>query len=82
MDVLRTSYLEARRKRGAPGLDGVNFDQIDEGGREAFLAEIQQSLETQSYRPGRYRKIDIPKNNGKTRTISIPNIRDRVVQGR
>ncbi|RYF44652.1 MAG: group II intron reverse transcriptase/maturase [Cytophagaceae bacterium] len=81
MEVLRTAYLMARAKRGAQGVDGVTSHQIEDSGRDAFLAEIKQSLDDASYSPGRYRKVDMPKGDGTRRTISIPTIRDRVVQG-
>jgi RNA-directed DNA polymerase len=48
---------------------------------EEFLAQIKDELETRTYRPLRNRKTEIPKDGGKVRIISIPAIRDRVVQG-
>src|SRR4029453_15398942 len=38
-------------------------------------------LVEQTYRPQRARKVEIPKGGGKMRQLSIPTIRDRVVQG-
>jgi RNA-directed DNA polymerase len=81
IDTLEAAYLEAKRNRGAPGADGVTFESIEEAGRGGFLAELAKDLREESYRPGPYRRREIPKEGGKVRVISIPSIRDRVVQG-
>jgi RNA-directed DNA polymerase len=79
----RSPRLIALRKRnnGSPGVDGVSFSDIEARGLNGFLKEIQQELEGHTYRPSRVRKQWIPKANGKFRELSIPTIKDRVVQG-
>ncbi len=79
--TLREAYRLARQNNGAPGLDGVTFEAIEGEGVERFLEQLREELLMRTYRPGRARKVDIPKSGGKTRTLSIPTIRDRVVQG-
>jgi retron-type reverse transcriptase len=64
---------------GAPGIDGVTFEAIEESGVESFLRQIRKELVTNTYRPMRARKKEIPKDGGKVRVLSIPAIRDRVV---
>jgi RNA-directed DNA polymerase len=81
IDTLEAAYLEAKRNGGAPGADGVTFESIEEAGRSEFLAELAKELREESYRPRPYRRREIPKEGGKVRVISIPAIRDRVVQG-
>ncbi|WP_240358709.1 reverse transcriptase domain-containing protein [Myxococcus vastator] len=81
LETLEASYLEARRNGGAPGVDGVTFEAIDSQGRGEFLSELARELEEERYTPKPYRRREIPKEGGKVRTISIPTIRDRVVQG-
>jgi RNA-directed DNA polymerase len=71
----------AKRNNGAPGIDGVTFEAIEEDGVESFLKQIQDELVTQTYLPMRARKKEIPKGGGKIRVLSIPSVRDRVVQG-
>ena len=71
----------ARSNGGAPGLEGVTFEAIEESGAESFLGQIREELVTNTYRPMRARKKEIPKDGGKFRVLSIPTIRDRVVQG-
>ena len=80
-NTLEAAYLEAKRNAGAPGSDGVTFARIEEAGRERFLEELSAELREGTYRPWPYRRREIPKEGGRVRTISIPAIRDRVVQG-
>jgi RNA-directed DNA polymerase len=80
-ETLAAAYQEAKGNGGSPGIDGVSFAQLEADGRDALLAELAVALTEGTYRPQGYRKVEIPKGNGKTRTISIPTIRDRVVQG-
>ena len=82
LETLHEAYQMAKSNDGAPGSDGVTFDAIEEGGVETFLKQIQDELVTNTYRPRRARKKEIPKDGGnKVRVLSIPAIRDRVVQG-
>ncbi len=82
METLREAYRLSRSNSGAPGIDGVTFEAIEEAGVEAFLKEIRDELTSGTYRPLRNRKKEIPKDGGKkVRVLSIPSIRDRVVQG-
>src|SRR6202522_3296001 len=81
-ETLQEAYLMAKSNDGAPGLDGVTFASIEESGRESFLKQIQNALVDKTYQPMRVRKKEIPKDGGsKVRVLSIPAIRDRVVQG-
>ena len=81
METLREAYQMAKSNGGAPGIDGVTFEAIEESGAESLLRQIQEELVTNTYRPMRVRKKEIPKDGGKVRVLSIPAIRDRVVQG-
>src|ERR1700721_354721 len=80
-ETIREAYEMARSNNGAPGIDGVTFEAIEESGAESFLNQIQEELVTNTYRPMRARKKEIPKDGGRVRVLSIPAIRDRVVQG-
>jgi len=82
METLREAYQMAKANDGAPGIDGVTFAAIEESGPEIFLRQIRDELVAHTYRPMPARKKEIPKDGGKkVRVLSIPAIRDRVVQG-
>jgi len=71
METLSEAYALAKNNNGAPGIDGVTFAAIEGQGVATFLEQIQDEL----------RRQEIPKDGGKVRVLSIPAIRDRVVQG-
>jgi RNA-directed DNA polymerase len=82
METLQAAYQMAKSNQGAPGIDGITFDVIEERGVERFLKQIQDELDQNTYQPMPVRKKEIPKDGGtKVRVLSIPSIRDRVVQG-
>jgi RNA-directed DNA polymerase len=81
LETLEAAYLGAKRNGGAPGEDGITFEQIESAGRREFLRAIASELHEDRYRPLPYRRREIPKGGGRVRVISIPSIRDRVVQG-
>src|ERR1051325_11189289 len=81
-ETLHEAYRMVKENYGAPGIDEVTFEAIEESGVEGFLEQIRDELVSNTYRPMRARKKEIPKDGGKkVRVLSIPAIRDRVVQG-
>ncbi|MDD3579691.1 MAG: group II intron reverse transcriptase/maturase [Desulfobacca sp.] len=81
METLQEAYRLSKRNGGAPGIDGLTFEDVETMGRDRFLEDIRQDLLTGHYKPQKNRQVDIPKGNGKVRRLQIPCIRDRVVQG-
>jgi retron-type reverse transcriptase len=79
-DILRHAYGLARANAGAPGVDGMSFEQIEAKGQEAWLAGLREALVSKTYRPDPVRRVTIPKPDGGERALGIPTIRDRVVQ--
>jgi RNA-directed DNA polymerase len=81
METLRQAYAMAKENDGAPGVDRVTFEAIEAQGVDAFLEQIRDELVRRTYKPLPARRQEIPKDGGKVRVLSIPAIRDRVVQG-
>ena len=81
METLQVAYEMAKKNNGAPGIDGVTFEDIEARGAQQYIEQIRTELTERTYVPLRARKKEIPKDGGKVRLLSIPAIRDRVVQG-
>jgi RNA-directed DNA polymerase len=81
METLQSAYKLAKENNGAPGVDGVTFESVEGAGRVEFLEQLREELVSGTYLPQRVRRVGIPKSGGKLRMLSIPTIRDRVVQG-
>jgi len=79
-DILAHAYKLARANKGAPGVDGQSFEDIESGVLGEWLAGIRQELRSQTYQPQPVRRVMIPKPGGGERPLGIPTIRDRVVQ--
>ena len=80
-ETLHEAYLAAKANDGAPGTDGVTFAAVEAGGVGVFLDQLRRELVERTSRPKAARKVEIPKGGGKMRQLSIPSVRDRVVQG-
>jgi RNA-directed DNA polymerase len=79
-DVLFTAYERCHANKGAAGVDGQTFADIQEYGVGKWLRELTEDLKKQTYHPSPVRRVWIPKADGKQRPLGIPTIRDRVVQ--
>lgn len=82
LDTLWEAYQLARSNNGAPGIDGVTFEMIEQSGLTYYLEDIQKDLMNDNYKPMRAKQVEIPKADGKgVRILKIPTIRDRIVEG-
>jgi group II intron reverse transcriptase/maturase len=79
-DVLRFAFDRCRSNRGAPGIDGQSFADIEAYGVERWLDELAEELRNGTYQPQPVRRVYIPKPDGKQRPLGIPRIKDRVAQ--
>jgi RNA-directed DNA polymerase len=77
-DILAHAYAQCRSNKGAPGVDGQDFADIEAYGVERWLGELALALRQESYRPDPIRRVFIPKANGKLRPLGISTVRDRV----
>ncbi len=69
-DILRHAYALARANAGAPGVDGVTFEQIEASGVDAWLVGLREELVSKTYRPDPVRRVMIPKPGGGERALS------------
>jgi RNA-directed DNA polymerase len=77
-DILAHAYAQCRSNKGAPGIDGQDFADIEAYGVEQWLTELALALRQETYRPEPIRRVYIPKANGNLRPLGISSVRDRV----
>jgi len=78
-DNLNRAYKQVKRNKGAGGIDGMQVDELLPYLRE-HKNELVQSLQDGKYRPQPVRRVEIPKENGRTRKLGIPTVVDRLIQ--
>ena len=78
VDLLRDSY-HSLKKRAAPGLDGVTWEQYGEG-VEGRLLDLHDRIHRGAYRAQPSRRTYIPKADGRQRPLGIAALEDKVVQ--
>src|ERR1700680_2217312 len=76
-DILAHAYAQCRSNKGAPGVDGQNFADIDAYGVQRWLGELALALRQETYRPDPIRRVFIPKANGKLRPLGCQSASDR-----
>jgi len=77
-DILAHAYAQCRSNKGAPGVDGQDFADIEAYGVGRWLGELALALRQETYRPEPIRRVFIPKAKGKLRPLGISTLRDRV----
>jgi RNA-directed DNA polymerase len=82
-DVLWRAWVAVRRNNGAAGIDKVTLAGVEQYGVARLLDELASELKEGCYRPLPARRVSIPKPGapaGEQRPLSIPSVRDRIVQ--
>ena len=80
-DVLERAWEQVRRNAGAPGIDQTTIAEVEQYGVDRLLDELVAELREQRFKPLPARRVNIPKpGRDELRPLSIPAIRDRVVQ--
>lgn len=68
-----------KANKGAGGPDGMGVQELD-AWLEAHQEDLLERLRDGKYRPQPVLRVEIPKDNGKTRKLGIPTVIDRVIQ--
>ena len=76
---MRRAWKAVKANAGAAGVDGRDIEQTQVH-LKAHWAGIADKLRAGQYRPGAIREVRIPKANGGTRVLGIPNVQDRLIQ--
>jgi RNA-directed DNA polymerase len=71
-DILLHAYERARANKGAPGVDGQTFEQIESAGLAEWLTGIREELRNKTYKPQPVRRVMIPKPGGGERPLERP----------
>ena len=80
-DVLERAWTNVRQNAGAAGIDRTTIADVERYGVDLLLDELAVGLKTGTYRPLPARRVFIDKHGSKDkRPLSIPAVRDRIVQ--
>ena len=78
-DNLNRAYRQVKANKGSGGIDKMDVEHLLPYLRSHKM-EIVESLLDGKYRPNPVRRVEIPKDGGKTRQLGIPTVVDRVIQ--
>src|SRR6516164_1587290 len=73
------AYKRVRANQGAAGVDGQSIADF-EADLSNNLYKLWNRLASGSYFPSPVRRVDIPKDDGRTRPLGIPTVADRIAQ--
>lgn len=73
------AYKKVKSNKGSSGVDQQTLDDFDKI-RSKELYKIWNRLSSGSYYPPDVKRVLIPKQNGKTRPLGIPTVKDRIAQ--
>ena len=79
-DNIKLAYRNIKKNKGSrtPGADGKTIEDLNKWSISNLISHIQKRLN--HYQPNKIRRVEIPKDNGKTRPLGIPSIMDRLIQ--
>lgn len=79
-DNIKFAYRNIKKNKGSKtaGADGKTIEDLNKWSIFNLISHIQKRLKW--YQPNKIRRVEIPKDNGKTRPLGIPTIMDRLIQ--
>lgn len=77
---IKLAYRNIKKNKGSKtaGADGKTIEDLNKWSISNLISHIQKRLKW--YQPNKIRRVEIPKDNGKTRPLGIPTIMDRLIQ--
>ena len=78
--MLREAWESVKSNDGAPGVDGMTIDKVEQYGVDRYLKELGEELRKRTYKPQAVKRVMIHKANGGERPLGIPTVRDRIAQ--
>src|SRR5215469_10072906 len=78
VDLLRDSFY-ALKRQAAPGVDGVTWQEYEDGIEDRLVA-LHRQVHTGTYRAQPSKRAYIPKPDGRKRPLGIAALEDKVVQ--
>lgn len=77
---IKLAYRNMRKNKGSKtaGTDKKTISDLNKWKEGSLIAHVQRKLDR--YIPQKVRRVEIPKDNGKTRPLGIPTIMDRLIQ--
>ncbi|MBD3184705.1 group II intron reverse transcriptase/maturase [Candidatus Poribacteria bacterium] len=73
------AWEKVQANNGAPGVDGVKISDFATNAHEN-ISTLRTIIENGQYQSSILKKFSIPKSSGSLRYLSIPTVRDRIVQ--
>lgn len=79
-DNIKLAYRNIKKNKGSKtaGADGKTIEDLNKWSISNLISHIQKRMKW--YQPNKIRRVEIPKDNGKTRPLGIPTIMDRLIQ--
>ena len=78
--MLREAWKSVKANNGAPGVDGITIEKVEQYGIETYLKDLGEELRRRTYQPQAVKRVMIDKANGGKRPLGIPTVRDRIAQ--
>jgi RNA-directed DNA polymerase len=79
-EMVANAYQKVKKGGQSPGVDGESWAEFESKGVEKELYVIWNRMASGSYLPREVKRVEIPKQDGSTRKLGIPTMRDRIAQ--
>jgi len=76
---LKEALRRVKANKGAPGVDGMTVNQLDDHLKQHWPA-IREQLLSGTYRPEPVKRVELPKPDGGVRKLGVPTVLDRFIQ--